>query len=504
MKDTNRRKLSKRQRRLRRRGKRRQGNNPTPVLSGPTPIYDVSDRVTATKAGGLAAVHGMVRRLRLAERINASLDLFRRHQPYHESDHVLAIAYSHLAGGQALQDLELLRQDEALLDMLGAECLPDPTTSGDFLRRFGASDVDCLQGVLNEIRPELWRLQGRDFRRQAIIDADGTVADTSGEKKRGMEFNYHKKLWGYHPLLVSLANTREPLFLINRPGNVPSHKDCAPVLDQAIDLVQPHFDSVLLRGDTDFSLTGNFDRWTNRDVRFVFGFDMIQKVKDLACDLPPEQWQTLKRRPRYSVATQPRKKRDNIKEGIVERKKWKNHVLRSEAIAEIPYQPGKCQRTYRMVLLRKRIEEKKGQEVLFENFRYFAYISNDPSLSAEEIVWHANDRCDQENLIAQLKSGLGAMRVPAYDLVSNWAYMVIVSLAWSLKAWFALLLPRRKDRLAILKMEFRTFLQWVVLIPAQVVRHARQAVVRLLAYTDYTRLLLSGLNAAKRSRFQRT
>ena len=150
------------------------------------------------------------------------------------------------------------------------------------------------------------------------------------------------------------------------------------------------------------------------------------------------------------------------------------------------------------------MEEKKGQEVLFENFRYLAYISNDPSLSAEQIVWHSNDRCDQENLIGQLKSGLGAMRVPAYDLVSNWAYMVIVSLAWTLKAWFALSLPRRSDRVAILKMEFRSFLQWVVLIPAQVARHARRIVVRLLAYTDYARLLLSGLNAAKRHRFQRT
>jgi hypothetical protein len=465
-------------------------------MSGGSPNYEMAERTTATKAGGLGAIHTMARRLGLPKRIDERLELLKRHQPYHESDHVLALAYSALAGGTSLQDLDRLREDEALLNMLGARRLPDPTTAGDFLRRFETKDVDELQALINDVRVRVWKTQPRTFRKRAVIDADGTVAPTTGEKKFDMDFNYHKKTWGYHPLLVSLANTREPLFLVNRPGNVPSHKGAADVLDEAIALVSPVFDEILLRGDTDFSLTINFDRWTEQGVGFVFGYDAHANLVQIANELPVDEWRRLER-PSKHQSDRSRARRPNVKGARVVDKGWKNQVLQGEDIAEFRYQPTKCSRPYWMVVLRKEIEERQGQTVLIKNYRYFFYVTNDDDLTAEEVVRHANDRCDQENLIGELKSGVNALTLPTHDLTSNWAHMVIASLAWTLKAWFGLTLPRAEDRRRVVRMEFRTFLNAIVLIPAQVARTGRRLVVRLLAYTGLVRLVFRSMDASR-------
>jgi hypothetical protein len=102
-------------------------------------------------------------------------------------------------------------------------------------------------------------------------------------------------------------------------------------------------------------------------------------------------------------------------------------------------------------------------------------------MTVREVVGQANERCDQENVIEQLKNGVNALRVPMYDLESNWAYMAIASLAWTLKAWFGMTLPRPEDGERVLRMEFKRFLNQLMRIPCQVVRGARQIRVRVLA-----------------------
>ncbi len=87
------------------------------------------------------------------------------------------------------------------------------------------------------------------------------------------------------------------------------------------------------------------------------------------------------------------------------------------------------------MVLRKNLTVEKGEQALFDDIRYFFYITNDRKSSRAEIVRQANNRCNQENLIAQLKSGGNAMKLPVDNLVSNWAYIVRASLAWNLKAW---------------------------------------------------------------------
>ena len=216
---------------------------PRKFLPGPTPVftarnihYDVADRTRAIGCGGIGAVHLLARKIDLIDLIDRQVHLLKVHKPYHESDHVLGIAYNVMTGGRCLEDIELLRNDEGYLDALGATRIPDPTTAGDYCRRFeSAEQVDNLMDTINQARLNVWKTQPPEFFEQATIDADGTLAPTDGCCKQGVDISYNG-LWCYHPLVISLANTKESLYLLNRPGNRPSHEDAAKYLDKAIDL----------------------------------------------------------------------------------------------------------------------------------------------------------------------------------------------------------------------------------------------------------------------------
>ena len=161
------------------------------MLTCPNISYDVDDRNRGITNGGIGIIHQLVEKISPAGEINSCLELLKRHIPYHESDHVLNLAYNILSGGHCLQDIDL----------------------------------------------------PKNFYQQAVINVDGTISPIDGRCKKGMDLSYNGQ-WSYHPLLISLANTREPLYIINRPGNVPSHLYSAHWLDKSLDLVCPCFETV--------------------------------------------------------------------------------------------------------------------------------------------------------------------------------------------------------------------------------------------------------------------
>jgi len=187
---------------------------------------------------------------------------------------------------------------------------------------------------------------------------------------------------------------------------------------------------------------------------------------------------------------QPRQRPVNVKEQIVKEREFENKRLDSEDVAEFLYQPIACRDPYRMVVLRKNISVEKGEQVLFPQIVYYFYITNDWDWTPSEVVFEANDRCNQENDIAQLKSAVRALYAPLDNLESNWAYMLMMSLAWNLKAWWALMLPEapgrwqenhRADKRWALKIEFKTFLNAFMLLPCQIIKTGRKLVYRLLS-----------------------
>lgn len=456
---------------------------PEPMFAASNIHYEMADKDQAVSCGGLGAIHLMARKIGLVDEINERVTVLKRHLPYHESDHVLNVPYNILAGGMRLEDLELRRNDEAYLDGLGAQRLPDPTTAGDFMRRFSPADTLALMDAINAARQRVWQLQPEGFLDEAVIDVDGSLAPTLGECKEGMDISY-KGIWGYHPLLISLANTQEALYLVNRPGNVPSHDGFVPWVDRAIDLVRPYAKSIFLRGDTDFSHTAHFDRWTDSGVTFVFGMDANPTLVKVAEGLSEASWRGLAR-VAPEIKTEPRERPENVKERIVKERGYLNRKLESEQVAEIDYQPGKCQRPYRLIVLRKNLSVERGELALLDEVRYFFFITNRTDLEWHEVVQQAHERCNQENVIAQLKGGVNAMRMPVRDLESNWAYMVMAALAWNLKAWFGLLMPSKSQGERVVKMEFRTFLNSIVSLPAQIVRSGRKIIYRVLSYNSW-------------------
>ena len=450
--------------------------------------YEVAQRCHAISCGGIGAILKLIDEVGLVRAINERLNILKVARPYQDSDHILNIALNLLCGGTVLEDIELRRNDAAFLDAVGARAIPDPTTAGDFVRRFDDDAVWRLMHILNDVRVDVWQRSGV-ARGTARIDVDGSMVPTTGECKQGIDLSF-KGIWGYHPLIVSLANTGEPLFIVNRSGNRPSHEGAPDALDHAIAVCRrAGFEDVLLRGDTDFTMTQHLDRWDDDRIRFVFGYDANPSFVERAANVHPNEYEQLMRKADRAFSSA-RAKQPRVKEEIVRQRGYLNKRLVTEDTAEFEHKPWRANKTYRIVVLRKFIIEERGQRTLGGDFRYFFYVTNDRELSAAEVVAESNERCNQENLIEQLKNGVRALHAPVNTLNANWAYMVIASVAWTLKVWSGLLLPvsqrwrnvHEAERDTIVRMDFRTFVQRFVMLPAQIVRTGRRTLYRLLAW----------------------
>jgi hypothetical protein len=464
------------------------------MISASNIHYELGQRVQGLAPGGIGVMLLLARRTGLIAAIDHDLHLLKRHLPYHESDHVLNLAFNILAGGRRIQHLERLRNDAVYLDALGAVRIPDPTTAGDFCRRFQESDVLTLMEAIHTARLRVWSQQPADFFGEAILDVDGTIVGTDAECKQGVDIAYNG-VWGYHPLVVSLANTAEVLYLVNRSGNRPSSEQAPAYLDKAIALCRrAGFRRIVLRGDTKFSQTEHLDRWDDAgDVRFLFGMEAHATLIATAERLAAGAYTFLERPPKYEIQTVPRDRPEHVKPAIVQERGFVTIHTLEEMVAEFEYRPVACRKSYRVVVLRKRLGIDKGSVRLREEYRSFFFITNERELAADQIVLRAGDRGDQENVIAQLKGGVYALTTPVDNLVSNWAYMVMASLAWTLKAWAALLLPEeprhaqahRAEKHSLLRMEFATFRAAVIELPCQIVRTGRRLIYRLLSWNPW-------------------
>jgi hypothetical protein len=439
------------------------------------------ERGEATAYGGLSLAAALMRKLGVPGALDQALRLLQSHRPFTESDHVLTHVYNLFVGGTCIEDIGHLQSSEPVRRMLGAVRIPDPTTAGDFLRRFDEGSLSALDGAIDRGQEAVWRQRyGRRKVDRALVDLDSHVHPVYGDQKEGADFSYKGPL-AYHPLVISLAETQECLRLINRPGNTPSAENAEKHLDALFPLLLRRFRQVVVRGDSAFCNQKVFDACDAQGQAFAVVSPTQPNFEALAEALPESAWKPYRgpgeRAQRARPSTRRRRRRPNLRRRLARQRGKHDLQLERQWIAEIPYRPQRSATTYRLVIRRQRIEEHHQGE-LFELWRYRYVLTSLPrSSSTQDVVDLTYQRCDQENVIEQLQYGIAGMRMPTGSLLANAAFLTCARLAHNLKAWLAqLALPRETMR-----WEWKRFRHAFVYVAARILRQSRQIHVRIAA-----------------------
>lgn len=461
---------------------------------------EVNESPKVTPYGGLALVAAFLKRFKVAERIDSKVSVLKQYQPYHESDHILAQALNLYVGGTCLEDLSHLQHSEAVRRLLGACRIPDPTTAGDFLRRFDEStnpgSLEALRQVIDELQCAVWKVKAKRTKKNKgkhksqksghileAIDMDGHIKRVYGVQKEGADFS-HTKVWSFKPLLISKAGTGECLAVRNRSGNVKDPTGAAEALDEVLRYARPHLGKhVVVRGDSAFDQQDIRKTCEQHNVyTAIVGRSNPARMLD-ALLLSEEDWKPLQTRAarmaderRQSPTYCPRKKKPNLKRKRARERGYKDKRLIAQWVAEVPCQPAGADKPYRMIIRRKLIEKSQGQEVLFQDYHYSFLITDVPKsiASTEYGVDLTYERCDHENVIEQMGSGIPCWRMPVREFDGNCAWLEIARLAWNLAKWLALLaLPDE-----VVRWEWKRFRHAFVYLAAEVVKRSRQTWLR--------------------------
>ncbi len=460
-----------------------------PVFRNRSVRIEIMSRQPVTADGGLALAHQIVTRVGLDRSINRHLRVLAFHLPYHESDHVLTHAYNLFVGGRYIEDIASLQHSPAIKNLLGAVRIPDPTTAGDFLRRFGIEDLRALQAAIDEARVRMWKKLPRRMRESITLDMDSTFKEVYGQCKQGADFSYNGK-WSYHPLLFTLSETGECLRMINRPGNRPSAEGAAEELGPCLDQLCANFRRVYLRGDSKFAERAILLEALIHGVRFAIVQEMNRELVSIAMNLENRAWKPFRTDPTPLRGTgcERRRRRVRHRRRIARARGYAELSTAQEWVAEIPHRRRGIDQPLRLVFKRRLIEE-WTQQGLFTRYEYQAVISDIPpqEMSGASVVRFAYKRCNQENAIEQAKNGLKAMQMPTGELLANGAFLLAAEIAWNLRAWLSLLaLP-----IETCAWEWGWFRRCFVHAPAHIVSRARSAVVRLADSHRFSSYILS-------------
>lgn len=460
------------------------------VMRHPLLHLESDPRGEITHYGGLVLAQQFVRRFGVAKRLDNGLRLFKRHAPYHESDHVLALAYTLYTDGTCLEDQAGLQGSEAVRRLVGACRIPDPTTAGDFLRRFRvAQDVEQLSAVSDEVQEAVWSELARKVRRQrkkheyALVDLDGHIKPLYGEQKEGAAFS-HDGRWSYQPLVVSLGGSGECLKVVNQPGSARSSDAAAQALKEVLPMVRRHFRNAIVRGDTDFDRSDVLNAAIEAGAYFAIGGRLHPNRAALAQAIAAARWKPFVPRADRQKPSGPSRhgRTANWRQQKAAARGYRTLRTVKQWVSEIDYQPAGLDSPCRMIVRRVLIEENDGQGVLFEYYRYRLVLTNLPrSYTAGQVVDISYQRCDQENVIEQFGHGIAGWRMPVAEFLGNSAWLQIARLAWNLGKWIAqLALPSE-----VVRWEWKRFRRHFVYIAAKVLKMGRSMVVRLAGSHRY-------------------
>ena len=447
----------------------------------------------ATAVGGLSIAARLLATLKAPQKIDAALSLLKVHRPFFESDHVLTHVYNLFTGGTCIEDIADLQHSEAARRMLGAARIPDPTTAGDFLRRFKRDDINSLDQACDDLHRAAWAKRYKKRKQdRVLVDIDSHVHHVYGNQKEGTDFTY-KGGFGYHPLVVSVAGTQECLRIVNRPGNLTSADGADAAIESVVPLLKERFKQIIVRGDSAFAQQAIYDVCEKHEMHFAMVSPSHPNLEGLADSIPEQAWKPFRARQASSSPSEARrrKRRKNVRRKKVKQRGKRDLQLKNQWVAEMDYKPARSRKSFRLIVRRQRIQE-SGQGQLFELWRYRYVITNLPtSVDAVEAVRMTYQRCDQENVIEQLQNGIAAMRMPTGGFLANWAFLVCSRIAHNLKAWLAMLaLPDE-----VMRWEWKRFRKSFVFVAARIVKKGRQILIKFADSHRFAKALARGITA---------
>lgn len=393
--------------------------------------------VTLTAHAGVVLMRDFVSKLGVPDVIDAEVAVKERERGYPESEHIMSLCWNAILGGDCLRDLNVLRGDAGVAELIGVESILAPTTAGEFLRQFQMGDLADLRRVQRRVAERVRPLQTRN---RVTLDLDASLYEQGSERKQGSRMHYQGQV-GYYPLFVFWAEEREMVATHLRRGNAHAAPVAVWFLEQALETV-PEGQPLFLRADSEFyswDLIDFCESHQPRPITYAITADQSQSLKRAIASLPETAWR------RYDG---------------------------DEQVAEVWFAPHGHD-AHRYIIKRHRVVDKDGTL----SWRSHVIITNDHRRSPKKLMNWALGRCAMENLIKEHKNDFGFEKMPSQKFHANWAWLLISQLAWNLVAWFnRLCLPKECHTLTLGTLRHRLFN-----VAGKIVHQARQ---RFLVLSD--------------------
>jgi hypothetical protein len=383
--------------------------------------------VTLTAHAGLVLLRDFIARLSLPELIDEQLQIKARQRGYPESQNVLALCWNLILGGDSLRDLDVLRGDAGLVQLLGVESVLAPTTAGEFLRQFELGAITKLQALLRGaaevVRP--WQLS-----QSVTMDLDASLYAQCSERKDGSRMNYKGEV-GYYPLFCFWAEEGELLFSHLLRGNARAIAKAEWFLSEVLRRV-PGGKQRFLRADSEFYDWDFIRLCESEQITYAITADQTKQLKAVIAGLPESAWR---------------------------------HFAGEAEVAEFQYAPTR-RGPHRYIV--KRMPSREAGRAFC--WRYHVIVTNDRRRSAKKLLRWFYQKCAMENLIKEHKNDFGLEKMPSQRFQANWAWLLIGQLAWNVVAWFKrLCLPPPCHRQTVKTLRHR-----MLNIAGKIVHQSRQ------------------------------
>jgi hypothetical protein len=420
--------------------------------------YEVSQEGNVTAWGGLPLVAEVLAALKVDEAVERHVKLRPGRREFDAAWLVTSLVLLLAAGGDCLDDVQVLREDEALRKLLGKR-LPSPETLRQFLYEFhDEALVEAAQGRAAERRQKSWvpeestRLLGlgrvleamvAEYARRwpsevGTVDIDATVQESH---KREAKPHYGGGR-GYQPVVAVWAENDLVLADEFRDGNVPAHKDLLGVLKRAVGALPPSVRTCFVRGDSALATKEVLEWLVSKGIEFAVGGTNLPPLKRACAALPEAEWKLLEER--YDCVVH---------------------------LAEVPCEEGLAA-TYGLRVVGIRLTPR--QEDMFEGPMYLSVFTN-RALPADELVrWYWAKAGTVEHVHDVMKNELGGGVLPCGRFGANAAWYRLVALTYNV-----LRVVRQTGPNDLHEAKPKRLRLNLLALPAVVVRHARQVIARV-------------------------